>query len=156
MLRGGGVAFGPKPRDFSTDLQRKVYDLAFRTALSVRYRRGELIVVENELNVSEELGAGLERYVSEMIAWNGLKGSVFVTSSEFNASQGALFRALEKTREGRGLWVEEVDVKDLLSLKRLVIERSALERLFSEHQYDLAEGMRVKAWEGSLMEEVQQ
>ena len=41
MLRGGGVAFGPKPRDFSTKLPRKIYDLAWRTALSYRYRRGE-------------------------------------------------------------------------------------------------------------------
>lgn len=40
MLRGGGVAFGPKPRDMSTKLPRKIYDLAWRTALSYRYRRG--------------------------------------------------------------------------------------------------------------------
>ena len=46
MLRGGGVTFGPKPRDFSTKLPRKIYDLAWRTALSYRYRRGELVIVQ--------------------------------------------------------------------------------------------------------------
>ena len=40
MLKGGGVAFGPKPRDFATGLNRRVYDLAWRIALSYRYRTG--------------------------------------------------------------------------------------------------------------------
>src|SRR5690242_9859770 len=38
MLKGGGKSFGPHPRDFSTELPRKMYDLAWRTALSWRYR----------------------------------------------------------------------------------------------------------------------
>ncbi|KAI9878057.1 MAG: 54S ribosomal protein, mitochondrial, partial [Watsoniomyces obsoletus] len=36
IRRGGGVAHGPKPRSFATGLQRKVYDQAWRTALSHR------------------------------------------------------------------------------------------------------------------------
>ena len=51
MLRGGGKTFGPKPRDFGTDLNRKMYDRAWRTALSYRYRRGELIVCENGMEL---------------------------------------------------------------------------------------------------------
>ncbi|KAL1899921.1 54S ribosomal protein yml6, mitochondrial [Sporothrix stenoceras] len=56
LLRGGGKTFGPHPRDFGTDLNRKVYDRAWRTALSYRYRRGELIVCEDglELPLPEE------------------------------------------------------------------------------------------------------
>lgn len=45
MLRGGGVAHGPKPRDFKTDLPRKVRELALRSALSARFREGRLHVV---------------------------------------------------------------------------------------------------------------
>lgn len=51
VLRGGGKTFGPKPRDFGTDLNRKMYDRAWRTALSYRYRRGELIVCENGMEL---------------------------------------------------------------------------------------------------------
>lgn len=47
IRRGGGVVFGPHPRDFATGLNRKVYDRAWRMALSHRYRRGELLVVED-------------------------------------------------------------------------------------------------------------
>ncbi|WFD03540.1 54S ribosomal protein yml6, mitochondrial [Malassezia obtusa] len=45
MLRKGGVAHGPRPRDFATDLPRKVRELALRSALSARLREGNLHVV---------------------------------------------------------------------------------------------------------------
>ena len=45
MLRGGGVAHGPKPRDFKTELPRKVRELALRSALSARLQEGSLHVV---------------------------------------------------------------------------------------------------------------
>ena len=45
MLRGGGVAFGPKPRDFSTKLNRKVIQMGMRVALSAKLREQRLGVV---------------------------------------------------------------------------------------------------------------
>ncbi|KAN0065625.1 54S ribosomal protein yml6, mitochondrial [Thecaphora frezii] len=45
LLRGGAVAHGPRPRDHSTQLPRRVRELALRSALSARWREGNLIVV---------------------------------------------------------------------------------------------------------------
>ncbi|PKI82879.1 54S ribosomal protein yml6, mitochondrial [Malassezia vespertilionis] len=45
MLRKGGVAHGPRPRDFATELPRKVRELALRSALSARLREGSMHVV---------------------------------------------------------------------------------------------------------------
>jgi len=45
LWRGGGVIFGPKPRDYSLKLNRKERRLALRTALASR--SDQLIVVEN-------------------------------------------------------------------------------------------------------------
>ncbi len=45
LWRGGGVIFGPKPRDYSSKMNRKERRLALRTALSSR--GDDLIVVEN-------------------------------------------------------------------------------------------------------------
>lgn len=42
---GGGVAHGPKPRDFATQLPRKVRELALRSALSAKWQEGHLHVV---------------------------------------------------------------------------------------------------------------
>ncbi|PWN33028.1 ribosomal protein L4, partial [Meira miltonrushii] len=47
LLRKGGVAHGPRPRDFSTKLNRRVRELALRSALSLRWRMGDLHVVKN-------------------------------------------------------------------------------------------------------------
>ncbi len=47
VWRGGGVAFGPKPRDFSLKVNKKVARLAFRRAVSDRIADGSLIVVDD-------------------------------------------------------------------------------------------------------------
>jgi large subunit ribosomal protein L4 len=44
--RGGGIVFGPTPRDYRTDIPRKVRQLARRSALNARAREGSLHVVE--------------------------------------------------------------------------------------------------------------
>ncbi len=44
--RGGGVVFGPQPRDYRTDIPRKVRQLARRSALNARAREDALLVIE--------------------------------------------------------------------------------------------------------------
>ncbi len=44
--RGGGTVFGPQPRDYTTDIPRKVKQLARKSALNARAREGALHVVE--------------------------------------------------------------------------------------------------------------
>lgn len=154
MLRGGGKSFGPKPRDFSTKLNKKVYDLAWRTALSYRYRRGELIVTEDGLDLplpedflqlveQNALGRELEdgfirKYVGNMMTalqWGKKFGrTTFITGDR----RPNLFTGLEVAGEdGRALELEDVDVKNLLETGRLIIERSALKQLIKDHQSDL-------------------
>jgi len=45
--RHGGVALGPKPRDYSYSLNKKVKKLALKSALSAKVQGSELIVVDN-------------------------------------------------------------------------------------------------------------
>lgn len=47
VWRGGGVAFGPHPRDFSVKVNKKVSQLAFRRAVSERIADGSLKIVED-------------------------------------------------------------------------------------------------------------
>ncbi|KAI0840048.1 ribosomal protein L4 [Hypoxylon sp. FL0890] len=154
MLRGGGKVFGPKPRDFGTKITRKVYDLAWRTALSYRYRRGELVVCQDgmELPLPDEftaLVAGGElqedlqrsfkaRWVRQVLdanEWGRRNGrSTFITTDY----RENLYEALnEEPNYGRALDIEDVDVKDLLETGRLVVEREALKELIQRHQSDL-------------------
>ena len=44
---GGGVVFGPKPRDFSKKISKKTRALALRKALSARLQAGDVVVVDD-------------------------------------------------------------------------------------------------------------
>lgn len=162
LRRGGGKTFGPKPRDFGTKMTRKAYDLAWRTALSYRYRRGELIVCQDgmELPLPDEFEALLQRtemhdsaeleaefrakwakQVLDTNEWGRRAGrSTFITSSR----RDNLFDALDLVPNwGRALDVTDVDVKDLLETGRIVVERDALMHMIESHQSDLVPRMHV-------------
>src|SRR5438309_7733043 len=47
LWRGGGVVFGPKPRDFGKKVSRSTKHLALRKALSERLKSGDVVVVED-------------------------------------------------------------------------------------------------------------
>lgn len=47
IWRGGGVAFGPRPRDFSKKMTKKAQRLGFARALSEKVNGGDLVVVED-------------------------------------------------------------------------------------------------------------
>ncbi|GIV34187.1 MAG: 50S ribosomal protein L4 [Chitinophagales bacterium] len=47
LFRGGARVFGPKPRDYNFKLNKKIKDLARKSALSYKVRNNELVVVED-------------------------------------------------------------------------------------------------------------
>lgn len=154
MLKGGGVAFGPKPRDFSTKLPKKIYDLAWRTALSYRYRKGELILLDTEAELLGVHPHSAQRYLKDLLRHNRMGHAdgrtLFVTLER----REGLFGALEGEgmgRDARALDVLDVDVKDLLELGRVVVEKSALDFMFEEHEDDLGPRQRIGAWERFMM-----
>jgi large subunit ribosomal protein L4 len=135
MLRGGGVAFGPHPRDFSTKLPRKVYDLAWRTALSYRYRRGQLIIVDDNIGIPRGSSPYLLQEIFATHSWGKKHGrSLLITEIK----KERLFKAMAEVGEhGQVLNRADVDVKDLLETGRLIIEKKALDRMLSRHSKDL-------------------
>ena len=65
---GGGVAFGPKPRDYSYKLPKKIKRLAFKSIFSQKTREERLLVVEDftvESGKTRELVKILERLTAE-------------------------------------------------------------------------------------------
>ena len=52
VWRGGGTVFGPKPRDYSYKLTKKVRRLALKMALSARFNEGNLVIID-EFNMPE-------------------------------------------------------------------------------------------------------
>lgn len=147
MLRGGGVAFGPKPRDFSTELQQKVYDLAWRTALSYRFRKGELIIVDNAMEIESPSTKLLRDIFKHHEKLRGRGRSLLVTLEERPLLEQAL---VEMDRGEQTLTWEEVDVKNLLELSRVIIERDALHNILVSHEEDLTH-KTFTPWHKSLI-----
>lgn len=137
IRKGGGVAFGPHPRDFSTGLQRKVYDLAWRTALSYRYRRGELVILDNKISLERHTGARLLTNIFKGNQWgSGFGRGTLITT----AYRERLFREMgltEMRRHGIVKDMFDVDVKDLLETGRIVIEKQALDTILKAHMSDI-------------------
>ncbi|KAJ5587442.1 50S ribosomal protein L4 [Penicillium hispanicum] len=135
IRKGGGVAHGPHPRDFSTDLPSKVYDQAWRIALSYRFQRGELIVIDNDISIPSEATPFLMEQIIMKNGWGGKKGrSTFITR-ELDEEFFAKVEKLQRFATIRDLL--EVDVKNLLETERLIIERRALDKILKDHSRDL-------------------
>ncbi|MGA2177005.1 MAG: 50S ribosomal protein L4 [Verrucomicrobiota bacterium] len=47
LWRGGGVVFGPRPRDFSNKVSRGTRQLALRKALSARLQAGDVLILDD-------------------------------------------------------------------------------------------------------------
>ena len=138
-IRGGGVVFGPHPRDLSTDLPRKIYDLAWRTALSYRYRTGQLVVLENGI----EIEMGEPRWLAQIMDWNHLgkqDGGALVVARHLQPKISEAF--LGVGGHGRLKSEDDVDVKDLLKAGRVMIEQKSLDALLRKHSTDLETRVR--------------
>lgn len=135
MLRGGGVAHGPHPRDFSTELPRKIYDKAWRTALSYRYQRGQLIVVNDNISMPRDSTPYLLKEILDTHNW----GKDFGRSSLITeVKKERLMRAIaDLGKDARVLDRVDVDVKDLLETGRLIVEKQALDKMIAYHSSDL-------------------
>jgi large subunit ribosomal protein L4 len=122
MLRGGGVAFGPKPRDFSTKLPRKVIEMGMRVALSTKLREHSLGVV-NSLN-----WPGFKtRLLAERISELGWRKTLFVTGLD-EVPEG-LRRSSSNIEKVEVVAAKDLHVYDAVKWPRLVLDLAAVEWL---------------------------
>lgn len=135
IRKGGGVAHGPHPRDFSTGLPGKIYDQAFRIAFSYRFQRGELIVIDGEIALRDLSTPFLLGKILMQNDWAPKKGrSTFITTEE-NPALVDMVKELHKYAVVKDRY--DVDVKNLLETERLIIEKEALRRMLRGHSRDL-------------------
>jgi large subunit ribosomal protein L4 len=79
IWRGGGVVFGPKPRDYSKKVNKKVRKLALRKAFGERLNMGDVIVVDS-LEVSEPK----TKSVTAVLRSLGIDGTVLLIPEDQN------------------------------------------------------------------------
>ena len=122
LWRGGAVVFGPRPRDYSKKVSKKVRTLALRKALSERLLAGDVIVVADlklASHKTKEFVSGLHQL--------GLKDSTALVVTE-TVDQNLKLAA----RNVAGVAVEPADSVNaaaLLQAAKVVATRGALEKL---------------------------
>ena len=119
---GGGIAFGPVPRDYSKKQNRKERKLALRSAYSYKAKDNNIVVVEKlgfETPKTKEMVSVLKSLnldnVKTLVVVNEYDENVILASRNLKNIMIAL--------------PEEVSVLDIVSAKKLLIEEAALEKI---------------------------
>jgi large subunit ribosomal protein L4 len=121
QFRGGGKAFGPKPRSHAIELPKKVRALALRHALSAKARAGEVLVLE-KAEAADGKTKGLKQAFEKLELTNAL----IIDGAEIEVG---FARAARNIPNIDVLPVQGINVYDILRRKRLVLTRAALEAL---------------------------
>jgi large subunit ribosomal protein L4 len=120
LWRGGGVTFGPKPRDFSYQLPKKVKRLGLKMALSARYSEENLMVLDN-LTLDEIKTKKFVAIMDKLELGNAL---IVISDSDQNIEKSAKNVHGIKVISAAGL-----NVYDILRHKKLIIVQSSIEKL---------------------------
>jgi large subunit ribosomal protein L4 len=121
--RGGGVAFGPKPRDFGYSVPKKVRHLALCTALLDQARASRLRVVR-DFTLSEVK----TKRVAEVLRRMGLKKALLVDDKDNQKLKLSVRNLACATFRP----VEGLNLVDLLRYENLLISESSVKRLDGE------------------------
>ena len=117
--RGGGIAIGPKPRDYSIKMNRKERRLALLSALSYKNKNKEIIVVD-EINLESNK---TKDFVKELEKLNLADKKVLVVMSELTENVILASRNLMNV-----LLMEpsEINVLDIINANVLLFDKKAI------------------------------
>ncbi|MCL4864931.1 MAG: 50S ribosomal protein L4 [Gemmatimonadales bacterium] len=117
--RGGGTVFGPQPRDYRTEMPKKVRQLARRSALNARAREGNLLVVDP---ISMD-GPKTKAFAGFLSALGVADRKVLVLTSGIRP---ALYLSARNIPTARVMPFHEASAYDVLWAGAVVVESGAL------------------------------
>ncbi len=118
---GGGVVFGPRPRDYSKKVNKKVRQLAFQRALFERSNDGSIQVIES-LDIAPAKTKAAVEILSKLVD----RGSILLIDDTFSDTTFLAIRNLA------GVFPEEaatVSVSELSQFDKIIVTRKGLEKL---------------------------
>ncbi len=122
VWRGGGVVFGPKPRDYSKKTPKSVRKLALRKALSARILAGDVLLVE-----TPAIPDGKTAKFLAYIAKNAPDArNVLIVSSAFDE---VTYRAARNLKHVLLLTAADVNAEHLLRYDKVLLTGDALAKI---------------------------
>ncbi|MGA2854393.1 MAG: 50S ribosomal protein L4 [Verrucomicrobiota bacterium] len=121
LWAGGGVVFGPRPRDFAKKISKKTRSLALRKALSERLKAGDVIVVDDlKLN-----SAKTKEFVGLMSTLE-LKGTTLIVSTGVDKNITLASRNIPTVALATS---DSLNTYDVLRPDKLLFTKSAFEKV---------------------------
>lgn len=121
LWRGGGVVFGPKPRDFTKKINVKTRKLAFRKALSERLKAGDILIVD-----SLTVAARKTKEVVALLKGLNLDGTVTLVSESYDTNLLAASRNIPYVDL---ITADLLNTYDLLKNDKIVFSKGAFEKI---------------------------
>ncbi len=118
---GGGVVFGPHPRDFGTRVPKKVRLAALKSALSDKFREGKLVVIDDfafDAPRTKEMAALLEKLK--------VSGGALIVSDQPDVNLIKSARNLPKIKTALA---RQLNALDILTYNYLVMSKAALQQV---------------------------
>jgi large subunit ribosomal protein L4 len=121
LWRGGGVVFGPKPRDFGRNVPRKTKQLALRKALTERLNAGDVVVVD-DFKLSSPKTKGFIDVLKKL----EVNGTALVVTPAIEQNLRLATRNLEKVEVTTA---DDLNTYQVLRSDKLLFSRPAFEKL---------------------------
>jgi large subunit ribosomal protein L4 len=123
LWSGGGVVFGPKPRDFSKKINGKVKALAFSRALFDRASAGEIAIIE-QFSVAQPKS----KLVNAVVGRIAPKGKILLVDAPFAAAHARAARNLARVSLQDA---SKLNTLDLAQYKKIIVSAKALDAILA-------------------------
>jgi len=120
LWRGGGVTFGPKPREFTPKVSRKIRKQALKMALSAKFKENQMVVLD-DFHLTEIK----TKAVVELLDVFGVE-SVLVVIPERDE---VLERSARNVPHTKVLRSEGLNVYDILRYRHLMLMKDAVPKI---------------------------
>lgn len=120
---GGGVVFGPKPRDYSKKINAKVKALAFSRALFDRASAGEIDVIE-----SFQAPNAKTKEMNQVIGRIAPEGKVLVVDAQFSVEAARATRNIARVSLQEAA---KLNTLDLAQYRKIIVSTAALEKIIA-------------------------
>ena len=118
LRRGGGIAFGPKPRSYRQAMPKKMRQLALRCVLSAKTKDNKLAVLE-QLRLDEPRTKEMVRILAAL----GVDSSALIVTRE---PEGNVVKSARNLPRIKTIPVSLLNVVDILSYKTLLMTEAAV------------------------------
>jgi large subunit ribosomal protein L4 len=116
--RGGGVAFGPKPRDYSYKINKKVRKLGLKIAISQRQKEGRLLLVDGISEIQKT--AEMVKVLSGFLGSNHRKALIISADN---------IKSVQNLAYANSLPIAGLNVRCMLNHDLIIIDAAVINKL---------------------------